>query len=231
VVAALGQCADGLTELQHLSKQARELARHTRLVAFNASIESNRAHSGSGSGSGGSSAHKQAEQGGKQAVAGELRMLAGRIAENSENIERIINGLAVTVRKAHREGEVTDTSADELQLEIDISARRAMAALLGAMGTSMQSSTEVKQTAEALNAQLEASFMHFQFGDRVSQMLSIVGNDMTNFAQWVAANPRASQTDAAEWLVSLEASYTMEEQRSSHHGNAHVETGAAVEFF
>ena len=43
---------------------------------------------------------------------------------------------------------------------------------------------------------------------------------------------RASiESDAAEWLVALEASYTMEEQRSHHHGNVHVDVSTGVEFF
>ena len=73
--------------------------------------------------------------------------------------------------------------------------------------------------------------MHFQFGDRLSQMLDIVAKDMQNFARWVAANPYATQSDAAEWLANLEASYTMEEQRSQHHGNVHIDRGSEIEFF
>jgi methyl-accepting chemotaxis protein len=231
-VAELGRCVEGLSELQHLAKQSRELARHTRLVAFNASIESNR-QPGGGGGANGQTAGAPGgnHQGGSQAVATELRMLAGRIGETAEKIERVVNALTGTVRKARRVGEVGDTSPEELRLEIDLSARRALDAMLATLGTSMQSSGEVRQAAENLAAQLEATFMHFQFGDRISQMLSIVANDMSNFAQWVAANPRATQSDAADWLTALEASYTMEEQRSTHHGNVHVEQSAAVEFF
>jgi len=47
----------------------------------------------------------------------------------------------------------------------------------------------------------------------------------------VAENPRATHSDAAEWLAALEASYTMDEQRSTHHGNVVVEKSAGVEFF
>jgi methyl-accepting chemotaxis protein len=232
-VAELGRCVEGLSELQHLAKQSRELARHTRLVAFNASIESNRQTGGASSvaNSQAGAAPGSNQQGGSQAVATELRMLAGRIGETAEKIERVVNAMTGAVRKARRVGEVGDTSPEELRLEIDLSARRALDAMLGTLGTSMQSSGEVRQAAENLAAQLEATFMHFQFGDRISQMLSIVANDMSNFAQWVAANPRATQSDAADWLTALEASYTMEEQRSTHHGNVHVEQSAAVEFF
>jgi methyl-accepting chemotaxis protein len=164
-------------------------------------------------------------------VASELRMLSGRIGETGEQIERVVNGLAASVRKARREGELGLTSPDALPLEIDLCARDALAALLAELGTSVHSGGEVRQAAATLSDQLEAIFVHFQFGDRVSQMLSIVANDMGNFKQWVADHPLATPNDAAEWLAALETSYTMEEQRSVHHGNVHVDASTAVEFF
>jgi methyl-accepting chemotaxis protein len=226
-IAELGLCADGLGELQQLAKQARELSRHTRLVAFNASIESNRQGSPAAAGSGKGAGH----QGGSQAVASELRMLSGRIAATAEQIERVVNKVSASVRSARRNGEVGDTSGEELRLEIEISANEALSRLLASVGASVQSGSQVQQAASALTAQLEAIFVQFQFGDRVSQMLSIVANDMGNFAQWVVDHPQATPGDAAEWLTALESSYTMEEQRSTHHGNVHIDAGAAVEFF
>ena len=62
-------------------------------------------------------------------------------------------------------------------------------------------------------------------------MLAIVANDMNNFVTWVDANPLATQSDAAQWLQALEASYTMDEQRAHHHGNVHIERESEVEFF
>jgi methyl-accepting chemotaxis protein len=47
----------------------------------------------------------------------------------------------------------------------------------------------------------------------------------------VAHNPTATQSDAAEWLAALESSYTMDEQRSHHHGNVHVKRSSGVQFF
>lgn len=215
-VAALGETGEGLTKLQHLARRAREIARHTRLVAFNASIEANRVHQG---------------EGGSQAVAVELRVLAGRMADTGEQIERGVLKLTEIVRKARRAGEANDTTPDELRLEIDIRAREALNALLGALGASLQGSQQVRDASDELRNQIDEAFVHFQFGDRVSQMMSIVASDMSNFARWVAENPTATQTDAAEWLDALEASYTMEEQRSQHHGNVHVERSSEVEFF
>lgn len=216
VVAVLGRCAETLSELQLQAKLAHEISRHTRLVAFNASIE---AHRGSAAGSG------------SQAVANELRDLASRMAATGEAVHRLVGTLSQSVNSARRAGEIDDTQPDELRMELQIRAREALAALLGSLGTSLAGTREMKDTSDQLRSQLEEAFINFQFGDRVSQMLSIVGNDMSNFAAWVARNPHATQGDAAEWLEALAASYTMEEQRAHHHGNVHVDRGSEVEFF
>ena len=216
MVAVLGRCADTLIELQQQAKLSHEISRHTRLVAFNASIE---AHRGGAVGNG------------SQAVANELRDLAARMAATGEAVHRLVGQLSQAVGGSRRAGEISDTQPDELRMELQIRAREALSALLGSLGTSLAGTREMKDTSDALRSQLEEAFIHFQFGDRVSQMLSIVGNDMSNFAAWVARHPHATQSDAAEWLQALESSYTMEEQRAHHHGNVHVDRGSEVEFF
>ncbi len=216
-MAELTRCADALGDLHQLAKQVREIARHMRLVAFNASIEANR--------------HRGGGEDGSQAVAVELRTLSTRMAETGERVERVVLALQGSIRKARQTGEVQDTTPEELRLEIDIQAREALRVLLGTVGAALQGSQSVQEASVSLREQLESVFMHFQFGDRVSQMMSIVANDMSNFAAWVAEHPQATHTDAAQWLAALEASYTMDEQRSSHHGNVHVDKSAGVEFF
>ena len=101
----------------------------------------------------------------------------------------------------------------------------------GAAGGETPESLELRQAGAALRDQVEQALVGFQSGDRVSQMLSIVSQDMGRFAAWVADHPGATAADAVAWLASLERSYTMDEQRSQHHGNPHVERDAVVEFF
>lgn len=216
-VAELVNCSNALQELRQFGRQARELGKHTRLVAFNASIEANRGSGGSG--------------GGNQAVADETRMLASRIAEVGEQIERLVARLDRSLTPERLRGEIGDTTPEELQQELALAARTALTGLLGAMGGALRSSGDVKAAAQTLSQQLEETFVSFQFGDRLSQMLDIVARDMHNFAHWVGANPYATQSDAADWLAKLEASYTMEEQRSQHHGNVHIDRGSEIEFF
>lgn len=215
----VGRIAETLHPLKLQVKLVRELARHSRLVAFNASIESTgRASAGT-------------KDDGRAAVAAEMRVLSDRIGQAADCIAGIVSGLEGPLAQMQRLGEIHDTSDEELRLEIDLAARQALQALLGALGPALAGSDEVARTIDTLRAQLDDSFVHFQFGDRLSQQLSIVGNDMSNFAAWVASHPQATQADAATWLQALEASYTMEEQRSGHHGNVHVHNSTGVEFF
>lgn len=215
-VAVLAACGESIAELQQQAKHAREIARHTRLVAFNASIEAQRSQQGST---------------GSQAVANELRELASRMAAAGETIDRLVLKLGRQVGSARQQGETHDTTPEELRLELDIRAREALTLMLGSLGAALQGTSAMRELSTSLQQRLEDTFVNFQFGDRVSQMLSIVGNDMIDFAHWVAAHPHATQTDAAQWLEALSASYTMEEQRAQHHGNVHVDRGSEIEFF
>ena len=223
-VAELGHCANAVIELRQLGRQAREIGKHTRLVAFNASIEANR-----GSGQGGAQGSKS--DSGSQAVANETRMLAGRMAEVGEQVDRLVARLEKSLTPARLHAEINDTPADELQLELALRARESLNALMAGLGGAMHSSHEVRAAASALQAQLEETFVLFQFGDRISQMLSIISNDMQNFGRWVGANPYATQSDAADWLANLERGYTTDEQRAQHHGNVHIDRGSEIEFF
>jgi methyl-accepting chemotaxis protein len=215
-VAELRRVGEALAELSELATQARTVARHTRLVAFNASIEANR---------------QGTADAGNQAVAGEMRSVADQLARIGESIGRVTASVGEQLVRTRREAEIRDTAPDELQMELERRAREALAAMLASIGASLQTSGAVRDASQALRGQLDEAFVHFQFGDRVSQMLAILANDMNNLAQWIAQNPHPPATEAAQWLARLEASYTMEEQRSEHHGNVHVDRGSEVEFF
>ena len=70
-----------------------------------------------------------------------------------------------------------------------------------------------------------------QSQDRLSQMLTALGQDMERFAAWTRGTPDAAAATPAQWLERLEASYPMEEMRSAHYDTVVVEKAAAVEFF
>ena len=223
-VQALIQCAEQLQALRQLGQHAREIGKHTRLVAFNASIEANRGNQGS-AGSGGNSANARGRDSSASAMADETRTLAGRMAAVGEQIEKLVAKLDSTLSSQRLRSEIDDTTTDELRLELDLRAREALASLLSTLGAALHSAADIKLASQALRAQVQALVVQFQFGDRVKHMLDTVDTDMQGFVRWVASNPYASQTDAADWLAKLERSYTLDAQRARHHGTVHIERG------
>jgi methyl-accepting chemotaxis protein len=216
MVAEMLACSDRLAELGRVSKEVRELARHTNLVAFNASIEANRAgQSGSGF----------------AVVAQEVRALAARSGEAGQRIHDQLNAITARIDRLRRQAELTTVSDEELDLMARSRARAVASALITRLAANVRGSRELREAALRMNGELEQIFMNFQFQDRLTQMLDILGRDMGRFAEWVQSNPTATHTDVADWLAALESSYTMEEQRTFHHGNVAIERSAAVEFF
>jgi methyl-accepting chemotaxis protein len=54
---------------------------------------------------------------------------------------------------------------------------------------------------------------------------------MARYTRWLAGEQDPAADVPLLWLERLEASYTMEEMRSSHHGTVAVDKAPAVEFF
>lgn len=217
VAEQLSQSSHSLAGLAQMAKDMKGFARHTRMVAMNASIEANRI------------SHERG--GGFDAVAKEVRTLGARCDELSEQIHAHVAALNEKIKPLRRDAELQDSSAEEIQLELRTSARLAMESLVGDIGRTMTSSRELREASSKVRDDLDAALMGFQSGDRVSQMMGILAKDMERLADWNAGPAQAKMADATEWLAALDRSYTMEEQRTQHHGNVQIQQGATVDYF
>ncbi|XVJ69418.1 MAG: methyl-accepting chemotaxis protein [Rhizobacter sp.] len=217
VAVQLSESSHALAGLAQMAKDMKGFARHTRMVAMNASIEANRI------------SHERG--GGFDAVAKEVRTLGARCDELSEQIHAHVASLNQKIKPLRRDAELQDSSAEEMQLELRTSARLAMESLVGDIGRNMTSSRELREASAQVRDDLDEVLMGFQSGDRVSQMMAILANDMARLADWNEGPAQAKMADATEWLAELDRSYTMEEQRTQHHGNVRIETGTSVDFF
>jgi methyl-accepting chemotaxis protein len=217
VAVQLSESSHALAGLAQMAKDMKGFARHTRMVAMNASIEANRI------------SHERG--GGFDAVAKEVRTLGARCDELSEQIHAHVASLNQKIKPLRRDAELQDSSAEEMQLELRTSARLAMESLVGDIGRNMTSSRELREASSKVRDDLDEVLMGFQSGDRVSQMMAILANDMARLADWNEGPAQAKMADATEWLAELDRSYTMEEQRTQHHGNVRIETGTSVDFF
>lgn len=208
--------ADSLSDLVALSKEVQTISRATHLLALNASVEATRGGNGSG---------------GFNVVAQEVRQLAAQSRQAGVNIgkrvaqmQERVAGLKLHVRRE-------DTSDDEIALQAEESARAMISSVLRAVSDVTRSSRVIRSASRQVQSELENIFMGLQSQDRLSQMLTAVTDDMARFDSLAAGQPDPSAGSAREWLDRLEASYTMEELRSSHHGTVAIDKQAAVEFF
>lgn len=213
-VAQLAHCSQALQALRQLGREAQELGKHTRLVAFNALIEAQRV--------------SQGNDGGSQAIANETRMLAQRMADVGAQVGQLVARLDSTLAPELAHGETADTSPDELRQELALRARTALASLVGAISGELRHGTDIQAAANTLGQQVQATRAALGFASPLEQMLDNVSADMRRFAGWVPANPDATQGDAADWLARLEASYTLPAQRAQHHGNLHIDVGPGL---
>ncbi len=207
---------DELADLIQQSKEVRQLASHTKLVAFNASIEAHRAGR---------------EDNGFQAVAQEVQNLATRSDQAGQRIGSRVNQLVQRLEGLRREAALQSGSDEELRLSARQKAREVINLLLHDLASSMQSTRELRELSVRLNHDIDQVFMGFQFQDRFNQMMDVIDRDMDRLTQWVTENDHASPSDAVRWLEELEKTYTMEEQRSHHHGMVEIQRSTGVEFF
>ncbi len=216
VYTKLDAFGEAMSELRQICLQIKQLARRTNMVALNASVEASRA------GEHGS---------GFAVVAQEVRQLALQSAEAANKMMSRTNGLDLELQTLRTEAATHDSSDEALKDQADRSARAVISGLLQSLGEVNRSTRDLQEAGEAVQQEVEQVLMNFQSQDRLSQILGCVMEDMNRLTEWLQQGGDLSASQAGEWLARLDASYTMEEQRSEHHGNTSIKREAAVEFF
>lgn len=216
VQAELKLLSELMQTFRRTGKDLDSLARHGRLVAMNASIEANRAGQ---------------SQGGFGAVAREVLDLASHTGGNAQHLLERLGEAERRLGALRSRLELDTDNAETLSIALRQHARAIVTALVGDLGDALAGSRELSETSQRLQAALDNVFVGFQFQDRFSQMLGSVLTDMSRFTEWLGEGRTASQADAIAWLKRLDDSYTMEEQRSHHHGSVQISKSPTVEFF
>lgn len=102
---------------------------------------------------------------------------------------------------------------------------------LKAMPADAAHTLALQQLSQELALQCERALVGLQFGDRATQMLDILHDDTQRFSQELPNMAHADAAEAQAWLDALEARYTTDEQRDSHHGESTGPPHNNVEFF
>ncbi len=216
VYAKLDMLSEAMSDLRQIALQIKQLARRTNMVALNASVEASRAgESGSGF----------------AVVAQEVRQLATQSADAANQMMSRTNTVDLELQALRNQAATHDSSDEALRDEAGANARAVISGLLQSLGDMDRSSRELQEAGAAVSAEFERVLMGFQTQDRLSQMLNCVTDDINRLTEWLEQGGDLSAAQAGEWLARLDESYTMEEQRSEHHGNTSIQRETAVEFF
>ena len=198
------------SQLQEMAKFVGDIARQTNLLALNAAIEAARA----------------GEAGrGFAVVADEVRKLSSLSGDTglkiSETVSTVNAAIARTVELSrHQAQQDSQTLAHSEQLVSQVIEhfRHNAQAIV-------DTSSGLQQQSENVASEIAGVLVALQFQDRVSQMLSLVNNDLGKLHDQVSERQQLSQAGATPppiaahaWLEQLASTYTMPEQHAIHHG-------------
>ena len=124
-----------------------------------------------------------------------------------------------------------DCDDDELERRAEQAARAVVRALVGSLAEVGQSSRALRDTGRQVQTDLDDILVGLQSQDRLSQMLASVSDDVGRMSAFLQGADDETGGQPQPWLERLEASYTMEEMRTAHHGTVAVDRQAGVEFF
>ncbi len=205
-----------LDTLAQLAREVQNISRATHLLAINAAVEASRC------GVAGN---------GFAVVAAEVRTLAAQSRGAGLALSKNLTGLRHRLDELNRKTQLAGVDDAELLHRTEHAARDVVLALLGSLAEVNRASRDLRSAGREVQSDLEKIMVSLQSQDRLNQMLGAVNDDIERYVAWLYGGTDAAAESSAAWLTRLEASYTMEELRSAHHGNVVIDQESSVEFF
>ncbi len=217
-LASMGRISDmarTIEALEEMSSDVESIANQTNLLALNAAIEA--AHAG--------------ELGkGFAVVAAEVRKLSERSGETGVRITQ-------RVAEVNRSLQAYLATAEAFSEKDEAFIREAETKIHTVVSDFEQVATDISTSAVGMASAnghvqqgISEALVHFQFQDRVSQILQTVVTDMQKLSAQLERNP--SGLELNQWLDELERTYTTQEQLALHKGvDTHAPASSEITFF
>lgn len=208
-------------DLQKMAKDVGDIAGQTNLLALNAAIEAARA----------------GEVGrGFAVVADEVRKLSNMSGETGRKIsvtvesvnKAIASTLQISEQYAKQDTEMVNSSEQIIG--------RVLGQFQSATSSLSDTSDRLREESVKANGEIEDVLVALQFQDRVSQVLTLICNDLEKLKEHIEECKHGvggSSFDARTWLGELSQTYTMPEQHAVHHGKrpALADSPTEITFF
>jgi methyl-accepting chemotaxis protein len=201
-----------IAELQQMATEVASIASQTNLLAVNAAIEA--AHAG--------------ESGrGFSVLAQEVRKLSAMSGETGRRMTEKVGVVAGAIAAARRSAEAsTEREAASIQ-SCESSIQSVLSGFQGVTGALVESADVLKRESAGIQTEICEALVQLQFQDRVSQVMSHVRQNIEQVPAELTAGREAFERDgrlqpldADALLASLQSTYAMAEEHTTHAGGA-----------
>lgn len=210
VLQRIRSLAGFIDELKQMAKEVARIAEQTNLIALNAAIEAARA----------------GEAGrGFAVVADEVRKLSNLSGETGKQIGAKVEQVSSAIQTALVAVEKSTQNEAEAVAACNGNIQTVMDNLHDVFAKLQNYSSGLSHSAHAIKGEIDESLVHFQFQDRIGQILEHVKDSIADFPKQLNRSHDGGvfalrPIDADHILSGLTSTYTMESEHHAH-GNGH----------